>query len=245
MIPLWLVVALAPATVASGNLPYQLVDRRQIDGSILLVEHLTRTETRPYPFSVGRTWEFLPSSNYFRVKGRLIPCKKKSSGDPPTVTFRNGEVVENSVLNAFGGTSNRSFNEGEIVRLVALNTAFNSVRMDIESICLFDRGGAVRGRAVFMLSDQVGKKTFDEANAAVVAVLEPVSLHMIARQCSPSTGLPPPALRLGMSENQVTDLLGPPEERREDGRDVVFDYGSVEIRFGEGMVTRLRIPAID
>ncbi len=243
--PLWLAAVMAPAIAASSNLPYQLVDRRQIDGSILLVERLMRTETSPNPFSVGRFWEFIPSSDYFRVKEKLIPCKKNSSGDPPAVTFKQGEVVDNSVLNVFGGSSKRFFNKGEIVRLVGLNTAFNSVRMDLESICLFDRGGKVRGRAVFMLSGQVGKKTFDEANAAVTAVLEPTSLHVIARQCSPSTGLPPPALRPGMSEQQVTDLLGPPGERREVGGDVVFDYGSVEITFGEGMVTRLRIPAID
>jgi len=245
LIPLCLAAVLAPAIAASSNLPYQLVDRRQIDGSILLVERLTRTETNPNPFSVGRTWEFIPSSNYFRVKGKFIPYKKVSSGDPPAVTFRQGEVVDNSILNVFGGTSNRFFNEGEIVRLVGLNTAFNSVRMDIESICLLDRDGKVRGRAVFMLSGQVGKKTFDEANAAVVAILEPTSLHLIAHHCNPATGLPPPALRLGMSERMVTDLLGPPGGRRESGGDAVFDYGSVEITFGAGMVTRLRIPAID
>jgi hypothetical protein len=156
-----------------------------------------------------------------------------------------GEVVDNSVLNVFGGSSNRVFAEGEIVRLVGLNTAFNSVRMDLESICLFDRCGRVRGRAVFMLSGQVEKKTLDEANAAVVAVLEPTSLHVVARQCSPSTGLPPPALRPGMPEQQVTELLGPPDVRHESGGNVVFDYGFVEITFREGIVTRLHIPAID
>ena len=243
--PLWLATLLTPAIAASGNLPYQLVDRRQIDSSILLVERLPRTETSPNPFSVGRSWEFIPSSDFYRVKETLIPCKTVSSGDPPAVTFKRGEVVDNSILNVFGGSSKRFFNKGEIVRLVGLNTAFNSVRMDLESICLFGRGGKVQGRVVFMLSGQVGKKTFDEANTAVAAILEPTSLHLIARQCSPSTGLPPPALRPGMSERQVTDLLGPPGEQREDGGDVVFDYGSVEITFSEGSVTRLRIPAID
>lgn len=245
MIPLYLAALLVPAMVSSSNLPYQLVDRRQIDGSILLVERLTRTEISPDPFSVGRTWEFVPSSNYFRVKGKFIPCRKVSPGDPPAVTFRQGEVVDNSVLNVFGGTSNQFFSEGEIVRLVGLNTAFNSVRMDLESICLFDRGGKVRGRAVFVLSGQVGKKTFAEANAAVATILEPTSLHLIARHCNSSTGLPPPALRRGMSERKVTDLLGPPGQHRVSGGDLIFDYGSVEVTFREGMVTQLRIPAID
>jgi len=244
-IPLCMAAALTSTIAGAGIQKYQLVDRRQIDGSIILVTRLAPSEVGDDPFAVGRSWELVASSRYYRVKQPFIPCKKTLSGDPPAVTYKRGEIVDNSILNVFGGTSKRVFKEGEIVRLVDLNTAFNSVRMDLESICLFDRGGHVQGRAVFMLSGQVGKKTFNGANEAVAAVLEPSSLHMIARQCNPWTGLPPPALFLEMSEEQVVDLLGPPEVRIEKGQDVVFDYRSVEVTFREGVVTHLRIPAID
>jgi hypothetical protein len=238
---LWLI---AP-TPSEAELPYQLVDRRELDGSVLLVRRMSRTNPGSEPFTVGRTWELIPASHYFRVKDGRIPAKRRLTGDPPAVTFKGGEMVDNSILTAFGGSSKRFFEQGEIVRLVDLNAAFSSVRMDLESICLFDRGGPVRGRAVFVLSGQVSKKTFDEANLAVAAVLEPVGLHQITRQCDPSTGLPPPELRPEMPLEAVVDLLGPPAvERTEDGL-VVYDYGSLVVFAEDGAVSRLSIPALD
>ncbi len=238
-------LCLTAASMAAGEVPYQLVDRRQVDGSVLLVRRLARTDPGSDPFRAGRTWELIPSSHYFRVKDGRIPNSRRLAGDPPAVTFKGGEVVDNSFLNVFGGSGRSLFREGEIVRLVDLNTAFSSVRMDLESICLFDRGGLVRGRVVFPLSGQVSRKTFDEANAAVVAVLEPVGLYQVTRQCDPSTGLPPPELKPGMPVEAVVGLLGPPDQEREEGGVMVSDYGSLVVYAADGKVVRLGIPTLD
>jgi hypothetical protein len=41
------------------------------------------------------------------------------------------------------------------------------------------------------------------------------------------------------------ELLGPPEEQRQEGVSAVYDYGSLVVGVQDGVVTRLGIPALD
>lgn len=60
-----------------------------------------------------------------------------------------------------------------------------------------------------------------------------------------SAGLPPFELRPGMPVKVVVDLLGPPEEQRQEGGSPVYDYGSLVVDVQDGTVTRLGVPALD
>lgn len=242
----FLAALVAAPLLLAQPLPYQLIDRRQVDGSVMLVKRLPRGDPGPDPFTYGRTWDLAPATRYFRVRECRIPVKPwRATGDPPAVTYRDGKEVPNSVLNVFGGSSRRSFEKGEIVRLTDLNAAGRTVRMDLESVCLLGRRRKVRGRAVFVLSAHVGKKTLAEANRAVSACLEPASLRQAAKQCDPGTGEPPPVLRPGQTIEEVEGLLGAPAATRVEGRVTVYDYGPLLVHVESGKVVRLVIPALD
>jgi hypothetical protein len=60
-----------------------------------------------------------------------------------------------------------------------------------------------------------------------------------------SAGLPPFELRPGMPIEAVVELLGPPEEQRQDEGSAVYDYESLVVGVQDGVVTRLGIPALD
>ena len=198
--------------VDSQDIHYRVVDRRQLDGSVILVKKVLPKRLGKNPFKAADFWKLDPVSEYFRVRSGRIPARYVSlKGDPPAITFEAGNAVLNSWTNLFGGTPRTYFETGEIVRLVKLNSSFKTVRMDLESVCRPEAVGRhLRGRIDFVLSGQVGEKTFGEANAAVGTVLEPVDYARVLESCDPATGRPPAVIHVGMRVEEIQTLLARP-----------------------------------
>jgi len=222
---------------------FRVVDRREVDGTVIVIRHVPRKTTGGKPFLSANHWELTPSTDFFRVKEIRIPARNVGPrGDPPAVTMRDGKVGANNWTNAFGGTADTYFEPGEIVRLVRLNAAFNIVRMDVESVCRPGaRGRRLRGRVDVVLSGQVNAATFDEANGGVGQVLEPMELSRVLEVCDPETGQPPLVVRPGMPIDTIQKRLGEPN----DTTDGVFDFGVVRFATRDGLVERIIVPAID
>jgi len=122
--------------VDSQDIHYRVVDRRQLDGSVILVKKVLPKRLGKNPFKAADFWKLDPVSEYFRVRSGRIPARYVSlKGDPPAITFEAGNAVPNSRTNLFGGTPRTYFQTGDIVRLVKLNSSFKTVRMDLESVC--------------------------------------------------------------------------------------------------------------
>lgn len=243
---LTLAIIASEGTLAGEDREFTVIDRRAADGSVLVMPKIVRTHPGSVPFIAATWWDLKPASDYFRVKTDNIPARWLNlTGDLPAITFKDGKVVANSLASAFGGTAKRTFNKGEIVRLIGLNTAFKSVEMEFKTVCRLDREHHLSGRAIFVLSAQVGKKTMDEANRAVAAKLEPVSMSEVVRVCDPYSGEPPFALRPGLTTEEVEEQLGPPRRRTINGNEEIFDYGSVRVHMQQGSIVRLGIPALD
>ena len=118
--------------------------------------------------------------------------------------------------------------------------------MDLESVCRPEAVGKhLRGRVDFILSAQISKKTFAEANAVVGAVLEPINLARVLEHCGPINGKPPMVLRIGVPIGEVLSLLGPSLEELEETGRKIFNYGTVRVQVRDGKVTSIVIPAID
>ncbi len=232
---------------AAAQQTYRVVDRREVDGSVLVIRNVPRKPTGGKPFLSARHWDLTPSSEFFRVKEIRIPARNVGrDGDPPAVTMREGKVGANNWTNAFGGSAATYFEPGEIVRLVRLNAAFTIVRMDVESVCRPQaRGRHLRGRVDVVLSGQVNAATFDEANAGVAQVLEPVELYRVMETCDPETALPPLTIRPGTPLKVVLDQLGDPEKRATEGATTTVDYGFVRLQARNDAVTKIVVPAID
>ncbi|MDH3375627.1 MAG: hypothetical protein OEQ39_01485 [Gammaproteobacteria bacterium] len=245
MIVLLALVASA-GTWAGEDREFTVIDRRAADGSVVIMPKFVLTHPGPLPFVAAAWWDLTPASDYFRVKTDQIPARWLNlTGDLPAITFKAGAVVPNSLASAFGGTAKHTFRNGEILRLIGLNTALKSVQMEFETVCRLDRRHRLSGRAIFVLSAQVGKKTFDEANRAVAAQLEPVGISEVVRECDPYSGEPPFALKPGLTVDIVEEHLGEPRRRTMDGSVEIFDYGSVRIHMQHGLIVRLGIPALD
>ena len=227
--------------VDSQSIRYRVVDRRQVDGSVILVKKVPPKRLGKNPFKAADFWRLDPVSEYFRVRSGRIPARYvPKKGDPPAITFEAGNVAPNSWTNLFGGTPRTFFETGEIVRLVRLNTAFKTVRMDVESVCRPEAvGKRLRGRVDFVLSGQVGEKTFDEANSAVGAVFEPVDLARVLESCDPETGQPPTVIQVGMRIEDIEALLGPPLEESGDDQGTTLIMGSFASGYETGELMRL------
>jgi hypothetical protein len=233
--------------VDSQGIRYRVVDRRQLDGSVILVKNVLPKRLGKNPFRAADFWRLDPVSEYFRIRSGRVPARYVPlKGDPPAITFEAGNVVPNSWTNLLGGTPRTFFETGEIVRLVRLNSAFKTVRMDLESVCRPEAVGKhLRGRIDFILSGQVGEKTFEEANTAVGTVLEPVDYAQILESCDPATGKPPAVIHVGMRIEDIEALLGPPLEDSEDDQGTALNYGVIRVRVREGRVDEIMVPAID
>jgi hypothetical protein len=222
---------------------FRVIDRREVDGTVLVVRYVARTPTGGKPFRTARHWELTPSSDFFRVREIQIPARNVGpNGDPPAVTMRDGKVGPNNWTNAFGGEARTFFEPGEIVRLVRLNAAFNIVRMDVESVCRpAAHGRRLRGRVDVVLSGQVNAATFDEANRGVGQVLEPVELARVMETCDPETAEGPLVIRTGTPVKEIEERLGD-SGRSADG---ILDFGVVRLSVRGGVVERVMVPAID
>jgi len=85
------------------DVQYRVVDRRQMDGSVILVRKVPPRRLGRDPFSAADFWKLIPVSEFFRVRSGRVPARYVSSkGDPPAITFEAGEVVPNSWTNLFG-----------------------------------------------------------------------------------------------------------------------------------------------
>ncbi len=220
---------------------FRVVDRREVDGTVLVIRSVPRKSTGGKPFLSANFWELMPSTDFFRVKEIRIPARH-TKGDPPAVTMRDGKIGENNWTNAFGGSPGTWFEPGEIVRLVRLNAAFKIVRMDVESVCRpSERGRHLRGRVDVVLSGQVNAATFDEANRAVGQVLEPMELARVLEVCDPETGQPPLVVRPGTPARSIRDRLGEPDE----DTGGMLDFGVIRFAMRDGVVERIIVPAID
>ncbi len=237
-----LLVSLLIAGSAVADEPrFRVIDRRAVDGTVVVVRHVPRKATGGKPFLSANFWDLAPSSDFFRVKEIRIPARN-TRGDPPAVTMREGKVGANNWTNAFGGTAETYFEPGEIVRLVRLNAAFNIVRMDLESVCRpKERGRHLRGRVDVVLSGQVNAATFDEANRGVGQVLEPVELSRVLEVCDPETAQPPLVVRRGTPIATVVKRLGDPD----DDSGGLFDFGVIRFAVRDGAVERIIVPAVD
>ncbi len=227
---------------------YRVVDRREVDGTVLLVRQVAPEKVGDQPFVAAAHWELRPVTSWFRVRGGRIPARRilPSVMDPPAITYKAGEVAKNSWTNVLGGEGSTFFERGEVVRLVNLNAAFSSVRMDLEAVCRPDDVGRhLRGRVDFGLSGQTGAKTFDEANAAVRAVLEPMDLSRVMEICDPETGQPPLVVSLGGDYSRLRKRLGEP--RLQDVKDgaEVFDHYAIRVVVRGGRIEKIIVPAID
>jgi hypothetical protein len=240
-------VLLLQASLGSAQVSYRVIDRRAEDGSVVLVRRVPAGHPGELPFRAGALWKLEPVTDLFRVRGVPIPARGfQALGDPPAVTLRAGDVVANSWTTAAGGGGTTTLEPGEVVRLVRLNSALKTVRMDLEAVCRRSpRGWPLTGRVDFVLSGQVGKQTFDEANAAVAAELEPVALAEVMEICDPETGSPPARVRPGQPIAEVAGALGEPRRRSETSAGEVWDYGVVELQVRSGAVVAIRIPALD
>lgn len=233
--------------VESRSVAYRIVDHRQFDGSVILVKKVPPKRLGKNPFKAADFWKLDPVSDYFSIRSGRIPARYVSlKGDPPAITYEAGKVVPNDWTNLFGGRPRTFFETGEIVRLAWLNTAFKTVRMDLESVCRPEAiGKHLRGRIDFVLSDQVGEKTFAEANAAVGAVLEPVDYARVLESCDPETGNPPALIHVGMPLENILILLGPPLEESEEAGRTTLDYEIIRLQVQDGKVSKIAIPGID
>lgn len=245
-LPAALLLALA-AGAGGEDVKYRVMDRREADGSVVLVRQVPRERIQGKAFLAAAHWELTPSTHYFRVREARIPARHVGpKGDPPAITFRGGQVVGNSWTNMFGGEAETYFEKGEIVRLVSMNCAFKTVRMDFEPVCRPDRSrNPLRGRTDFGLSGQVGGKTLEEANQAVSAVLEPMELARVLEVCDPETKAPPVAVAKGALYDDVRARLGPPRASRAEGGEHVVDYDVIRLHVRDGRVARIVIPAVD
>ena len=245
---LLLSLALLGGTPPLEDVSYRVVDRRELDGSVLLVRQVPAQKVGGEPFAAATHWELRPVTAFFRVREGRIPARRvlPKLGDPPAVTYRGGQVVGNSWTNAFGGEPSTSFEEGEIVRLVNLNAAFKTVRMDLEAVCRRgDVGRHLQGRVDFGLSAQVGAKTFDEANAAVRAILEPMDLARVMEICDPENGEPPFVVSPGAEYARLRKHLGEPRLRDVVAGAEVFDHLVIQVVVRAGRIEKIIVPAID
>jgi hypothetical protein len=231
---------------APEEISYRVVDRREIDGSVLLVRQVRAENVGDQPFTAAVHWELRPVTHFFRVREGRIPARRilLKIMDPPAVTYRAGQVVGNNWTNAFGGEGATFFEKGEIVRLVNLNAAFSSVRMDLEAVCR-DVGRHLQGRVEFGLSGQIGGKTFDEANAAVRAILEPMDLSRVMETCDPENGQPPFVVAPGGDYAKLRKHLGEPRLRDVvDGAEVI-DHLEIRVVVRAGRIEKIIVPTID
>lgn len=238
---------LAPPARGEQRTELNVIDRRAVDGTVLIIPRVRGGgDPGELPFTAAHRWELEPASRFFRARSNRIPARSFNlDGALPAVTFENGAVRENSPVSGLGGGAKRSFHTGEILRLLEINAAFKSVRMDLEAVCLGSRERRPRGRAVFVLSQQIGKGSLAEANAAVAAELEPIGLREVVRECDPATGLPPFALFPGLPRSAIEETLGEPRQlSSHDGLDVL-DYGSFVVYLEGETVVRIAIPALD
>lgn len=236
---------IAAAAAAAEEVSYRVVDRRELDGSVLLVRKVARQRVGDKPFLAGSHWDLKPATELFRVRDAKIPARHVGpKGDPPAITFRQGEIAKNSWTNMLGGKPETWFERGEVVRLVNLNCAFKTVRMDLEAVCR-EIGRRLRGRVDFGLSGQVGGKTLEEANEAVAAVLEPIDFSRVYETCDPETGAPPVTVSQGTTYAEVKERLGHPRSSRAEGSGYVVDYDVVQFQVRDGVVAKIVIPAID
>ena len=233
--------------VDSRDIRYRVVDHRQLDGSVILVQKVLPKRLGKNPFKAADLWRLEPVCAYFRVRNERIPARYVSKkGDPPAITYEAGKVVPNSWTNLFGGKPGTFFETGEIVRLVRLNTAFKTVRMDLESVCRPEAvGKRLRGRVDFVLSGQVGERTFDEANAVVSAVFEPVDYARVLESCDPDTGKSPATIQVGMRVEEIQTLLGPPVEEFEEAEATTLNYEVIRVKVRDGRIDAIMIPGID
>lgn len=242
-----LLLLLLGAKPAPEEIAYRVVDRRELDGSVLLVRQVRAEKVGDQPFTAAVHWELRPVTRFFRVRDGRIPARRillLKIMDPPAVTYRAGEVVGNNWTNALGGEGSTFFEKGEIVRLVNLNAAFSSVRMDLEAVCR-DVGRHLQGRVDFALSGQVGGKTFDEANAAVRAILEPMDLSRVMETCDPENGQPPFVVAPGGDYAKLRKHLGEPRLRDlVDGAEVI-DHLEIRVVVRAGKIEKIIVPAID
>jgi len=240
-------VLLLQASPGIAQVPYRVIDRRAEDGSVVLVRRVPAGHPGELPFRAGALWKLEPVTDLFRIRGVPIPARGfQPLGDPPAVTLRAGEVVANSWTSAAGGSGTTALEPGEVVRLVRLNAALKTVRMDLEAVCRRSpRGFPLTGRVDFVLSGQVGKQTFDEANAAVAAELEPIALAEVMETCDPETGAPPARVSPGQAIADVEAALGEPHRRSQTPAGEVWDYGVVELEVRAGAVVAIRVPALD
>jgi hypothetical protein len=239
-------VALGSAT-AQGQ-EYRVVDRRALDGSVLLVRRVAQRQVATQVFLAARHWELTPASDFFRLRGgRPLPAGHTApQGDPPAVTFRNGEVVRNSWTNLMGGRGSTTLSDGEILRLVRIVSPFKTVRLDLESVCRpREHGRHLRARIDFLLSAPVGARTLEEANRAAAAVLEPVDLSRVLEICDPETALPPFTLRPGLRASDIERVLGSPREISPERGSEVRDYGVVRLLFRGAHLESIAVPALD
>lgn len=231
------------------DIPWRVVDRRELDGSVLLVRRVLAEKVGDQPFTAAVHWELRPVTAFFRVRDGRIPARRillKSLEDPPAVTYRSGQVVGNSWTNAFGGEPATFFEKGEIVRLVKLNAAFKTVRMDLEAVCRpRDVGRHLQGRVDFGLSGQIGGKTFDEANAAVRAILEPMDLSRVMETCDPENGQPPFVVSPGDDYAKLRKHIGEPRLRDVVDGAEVFDHLEIRVVVRAGKIEKILVPAID
>lgn len=234
---------LVAADAIAGEPRFRVVDRREVDGTVIVVRYVPRKTTGGKPFLSGRHWDLTPSSDFFRVREISIPARNVGkNGDPPAVTMRQGKVGANNWTNAFGGEARTFFQPGDIVRLVRLNAAFNIVRMDVEAVCRpASFGRRLRGRVDVVLSGQVNAATFDEANGAVGQVLEPVELARVMEVCDPESGQTPLVIARGMPVKAIEQRLGEPNDT-EGG---VVDFGVFRVATQNGVVEKIIVPSID
>ena len=231
------------ATEAFAEPRFRVIDRRPTDGSVIVVRYVPKKSTGGKPFLSARHWDLTPSSDFFRVKEIRIPARNVGpNGDPPAITMRDGKVAPNSWTNAFGGTPSAYFEPGEIVRLVRLNAAFKTVRMDVEAVCRgHARAKRLRGRVDVMLSGQVNAATFEEANNGVAQILEPIELARVLETCDPDTREPPLRITVGMMAKAVQQRLGEPESAEGN----ILDYRDVKLEVRNGAIVSISVPALD
>lgn len=227
------------------DIAYRVVDRRELDGSVLLVRQVPAQKVGRQPFVAATHWELTPATRFFRVRDGRIPARRVGRlGDPPAVTYRGGAVVGNNWTNAFGGEPSAFFGEGEIVRLVSLNASFSTVRMDLEAVCR-EVGRHLRGRVDFNLSGQIGSKSLEEANAAVRPILDPLDLSRVMDTCDPETGEPPLVVAPGTDYAALRRRLGEPRLRNVEGDTEVFDHSVIRLVVRAGRVDKIIVPALD
>ena len=230
------------------DVPWRVADRRELDGSVLLVRQVRAEKVGDQPFTAATHWELRPVTAFFRVRDGRIPARRilPKLGDPPAVTYRGGQVAGNSWTNGFGGEPSTFFEKGEIVRLVNLNAAFKTVRMDLEAVCRpGDVGRHLQGRVDFGLSAQIGGKTFDEANGAVRAILEPMDLSRVMETCDPENGQPPFVVSPGGDYAKLREYVGEPRLRDVVGGAEVFDHLEIRVVVRAGRIEKIIVPAID